>query len=516
MQLQKLKLPSKFNNWMGEQESVLDKLLASHKKYLIFEGPTGSGKTLVATSYHRAKGYNYTVYSCTTKRLQDQYMNDFSILAKDLKGRNNYPCLQSGIQNAAYCIETKDEECDLKEACPYRKRLVEVENAEVAVLNTWSLLCQINYADRFTNKTNRKNPIPRKLLILDEADSLEDAIIDFSTRSITENYCKKNYLAEPEWDREEIDYWKDWLDSNIKFLDSLIGKVDKETENKLKVTKNSLEFLWSNLNDTWVVEEIENGISVTPTDISYLAHKFIFDHYEKILLMSATFCGPEIYSRIMGIGKDEVDYIKLNSAIPLKRRPVYFIPVTKVTAMQGENALEKISSVINTILETFPDEQAIVHTVSNKNAEYWRKHCDVEIYDSNENKANLDRFLEKDIRCLASPSLTRGHDFSDDKCRINIIAKIPYPYLGSKSIKRRMERNKDWYIWKTAQDVVQMCGRSTRNSNDYSLTFILDAKFRDLIARARSLFPTWWLDSWKIISTGDIEFELLEEAKNGK
>lgn len=509
-----LELPKKFSNWRVGQEEILDKLAVSKKKFLILEGPTGSGKTLVGTAYHKTKHYKNTVYSCTTKKLQDQYMQDFYSISKDLKGRSNYPCLQPGLKDASLCLEGKDFDCEYVDYCPYRERVREVEWSEVAVLNTWSLLCQVNYAGRFTRDTGKKGQPARELLILDEADLLEDILIDFSGRSITKNLTRRNYLEEPDFSKTSVSYWKDWLETNIQILEENITNIsEKEEKNRLLVTEGSLSYLWSNLDETWVVENLEGEVRILPTNISYLANKSLFKNYDKILLMSATFCGPEVYSKIMGIGKEEVDYFKLDSSIPSKRRPVYFLPVSKLVASEKEEALSKISDTIEIILDTFPSEQTIIHTVSESNAEYLKDRLNIDIYDSELNKDTLELFNKGDIRVLASPSLVRGYDFPDDKCRINIIMKVPYPYLGSKSVKRRMEINPEWYIWKTAQTIIQMSGRSTRSESDYSITFILDSKFRDVVARARSLLPSWWLSSWKIIDIRDLTPSLLEKAK---
>src|SRR4030095_11554461 len=55
---------------------------------MFLEGPTGVGKTLIAELVRR-KLKAKTIYTCTTKALQNQFVKDFEY-AQVLKGRVNY------------------------------------------------------------------------------------------------------------------------------------------------------------------------------------------------------------------------------------------------------------------------------------------------------------------------------------------------------------------------------------------------------------------------------------------
>jgi ATP-dependent DNA helicase DinG len=62
-----------------------------------------------------------------------------------------------------------------------------------------------------------------------------------------------------------------------------------------------------------------------------------------------------------------------------------------------------------------------------------------------------------------------------------VIAKVPFPNLSNEKVKRRMQTNSKWYQWKTLCDIVQACGRSVRNMNDYATTYIFDANFDNVL-----------------------------------
>lgn len=512
----------KFPSWRPQQDTIVDNLLKSDKPYMLLEAPTGSGKTLVGTALHKLMGLDGTVYCCTTKQLQDQYMADFHSFAVDVKGRNNYPCLLPGVENASQCLDRKENPCEHKEECPYRLRVEEARKAEMAVLNVWALMFQIHFAKRFTNHTNREDEPHRKLLILDEADTLEDCLVSFASRELTPKYVKDHYLApQPDFKETDINYWTEWLEGALSKLEGYIERAPKEeTKNELRVVQQNLRFLHDNLCDTWVVEVDENVAKVkfVPTDISSLAHQYIFQHFERVLLMSASFCGDSIYTRVMGISKDDYDYHKVPSYFPVHKRPIYYIPVANCTQRyEQQGSYYEVCEAVDKILEVFGKEQAIIHTVSNKRAEQLRdiSKFPIEMYNSQDGKWSMEAFRDGEVRVLASPSLERGYDFPDDVCRVNIITKVPYPYWGSESIRVRAKKNNKWYAWQAVQKLVQMTGRSTRRDTDYSISFILDSEFNTGLIKdkgAGPLFPKWWTESIKVISLEDVTRELLKKA----
>ncbi len=511
----------KFPSWRPKQDEVIENVLNTDTRFVLLEAPTGSGKTLVGSAIHKVQKLNGTVYCCTTKQLQDQYMKDFSDFAVDVKGRSNYPCLLPGVGDASKCLESDEFKCDHRGECPYRLRVEEARHAELACLNVWALMYQIRFASRFTNLSNREDEPHRTWLILDEADTLEDSLISFAAREITPKYCKKHYLTLPNFKSEDLDYWKGWLEQALNQLSQLIERAPKEeTRNELRVVQQSLRFLFLSINDSWVVEvdEYEDKVKFVPTDVSALAHQLIFQHFDRILLMSASFCGDRIFTKVMGIPKKEYSYFKVPSYFPTYRRPVYYIPVANCKkSNEAQGSYSRIVDAVDTILDVFDTEKTIIHTVSNSRAKQLRDESQhaIEIYNSQEGKETMIGFRAGATQVLASPSLERGYDFPDDACRVNIVTKVPYPYWGSKSIQVRAKKNPEWYTWQAVQKIVQMTGRSTRNANDYSVSFILDSEFNTGLIKEKGagpLFPDWWIQAVKVISIDKVTRELLEEA----
>ena len=90
---------------------------------------------------------------------------------------------------------------------------------------------------------------------------------------------------------------------------------------------------------------------------------------------------------------------------------------------------------------------------------------------------------------LLSPSMTEGVDLHGDISRFQIVCKVPYPFLGDKLVKKRMNKWKGWYPLQTAKSIVQAAGRSVRSNDDHAVTYILDSDWDRFYAYNSALFP---------------------------
>ncbi len=93
------------------QKEAIDAILKamSSKRYVIVEGPTGSGKSALAITIGRM----YGTFLCTPqKMLQGQYVKDFGEYLVELKGKGNYPCLR--VNFAYWLSDSGNGSNDLK------------------------------------------------------------------------------------------------------------------------------------------------------------------------------------------------------------------------------------------------------------------------------------------------------------------------------------------------------------------------------------------------------------------
>jgi Rad3-related DNA helicase len=64
-----------------------------------------------------------------------------------------------------------------------------------------------------------------------------------------------------------------------------------------------------------------------------------------------------------------------------------------------------------------------------------------------------------------------------------------FPHMGDAGVKKRMERDKNWYPYVTVRSIIQAAGRSIRNDKDHAETYILDACWETFYRQNRLLFP---------------------------
>ena len=85
--------------------------------------------------------------------------------------------------------------------------------------------------------------------------------------------------------------------------------------------------------------------------------------------------------------------------------------------------------------------------------------------------------------------MTEGVDLKGDISRFQVLCKVPYPYLGDKLIKKKMNKWKWWYPLQTAKTIVQSVGRSVRSVEDHAVTYILDSDWIRFYSKNSKYFP---------------------------
>ena len=181
------------------------------------------------------------------------------------------------------------------------------------------------------------------------------------------------------------------------------------------------------------------------------------------------------------------------SPFPVKNRPIFFCPIGKMSMNQIDDTLPKLTKAIKAILEQHKNDKGIIHTHSFKIANHLKKSLKssrIIIHDSDNREAMLKKHIaSKKSTVLLSPSMTEGIDLVGEASRFQIVCKVPYPYLGDKLVKKRMNKWKWWYPLQTAKTIVQSVGRSVRNSEDHAVTYILDENWELFYSRNKKYFP---------------------------
>src|SRR4030095_9291068 len=135
------------DNWMPGQLESAGKILASKKRVVILQSPTGSGKSVIVRIPGKIQDAR-TLILTRTIALQDQYSDD-GIPA--LYGRANYICNRWAIVTADQGICRAGERCSLMHGgCDYYNEKFNAINSQAAVLNYSYFLREANGPGLFT------------------------------------------------------------------------------------------------------------------------------------------------------------------------------------------------------------------------------------------------------------------------------------------------------------------------------------------------------------------------------
>jgi len=537
-----------------QQKETLNKLsnfFQSNKKFAVCCLPTGSGKSHIAMTCAMAtneidnqrkdlieryeiykqkndevpsiesifeENYPYGAFILTvTKNLQDQYKSLFekSIL---LKGRNNYQCEvdPSTTVDSAPCIFVPDlkKKCFSQNKCPY------YNSRKKGFVNKDTIT---NYRAYFSFPDFLKK---REVLICDEASNLEEEIVSFYGVTITYSTLKAEDISFKKIITDDPTEAYRWLnDIYIQVSNSLADLQQKFVLLKQKKSSNfegllqkmgsrfsklsRLSCSLTNVIDNWLeceyIIESKSAHEVTfvPLNIKPLAQQ-MFSRADKIILMSATISNHQEFTKMLGISREDYSYIEMPSPFKAERSPIICSTKYNLSYQSMEKTLPYILDMVVEICKNHQGEKGLIHTHTHNITQALRKKIKNnsrflfrEPGSSNEEIISLHKNSAETDTIIVSPSLDSGVSLDDDLGRFQIIIKAPFLPLGSKRIKKIFDKNPEYYMSKMLDTLVQMCGRCTRSSEDYSTTYILDGTAVKAIKKYKDKMPRHFLDRFK-------------------
>ncbi len=510
------------------------KAFSEGKRYFALEAGTGVGKSAIAVTVSKMlsespeiEGYqNGGLFVTTQKLLQDQYEKDFlSFKMKSIKSASNYKCKYKKFNTCADShSELRMEEkgsrfwnvCNFN--CVYRQAKQEFVESKLSVTNFPYLLTECNYS---------KKTKPRKLLIIDEAHNVETELSKFIEISVNERFAKQSLkldIPNITTQKQAVDWIRDVyypkLSSHMKHVEKTLEKYEKLKEKLEKFVslqrqiqmmeghhRKIKDFLKHHTDENWVFEVLHSDIkglrklSFKPIDVSQFANQYLFRMGYHILFMSATLIQTDKFLKMVGVDEKESCQLSIPSPFPTKNRPILFVPMGKMTHKEIDKTLPVLADAVRKILHEHKDQKGIIHTHSYKIANYLNNRIKSRRL-LIPNSDNRDEILKKHINgkkptVLISPSMTEGVDLHGDASRFQIVCKVPYPYLGDKLVKKRMNKWNWWYPFQTAKTIIQSVGRSVRSKNDTAVTYILDLDWERFYSRNKNLFPNDFHDCLK-------------------
>jgi Rad3-related DNA helicase len=437
-----------------------------------------------------------------TKSLQDQYLQLFDDSAI-MKGKSNYqstldPNIDVEMESSVMPKKVLEDH-RLSNKCPYHNARNKGLLDKFGVLNYKMFLS-------LPNHVKRKN-----FIICDEASEIEDEIVKQYSIFIDPERLKLLGVKIPNLYSVKHESVHKWISIVMVTISEYVNTLTNRTNNKqIKLSSSDnikltyLKNLHRTLNlidDTWneceyVVHREGKTVKVMPLKIDVLS-KYIFNHGEKILLMSATIIDHKHFAKNLGI--DKYKYIEVDSTFDSDKSPIYVNTKNKINHYNLKKQLPKIVKQIESICEDHEFDKGIIHTHTSFIANYLKNNLRSKRFLYRDETTRNEEILAKHSKSknptvLVSPSLGLGIDLRDDLARFQIIIKAPYLPLGDKRIKKLFDLDKQWYTNKMLSNVVQQCGRGIRSKQDHCKTYILDAGVFEAIIKNKNKLPKYFID----------------------
>lgn len=517
-------------------------------KFFLLNLPVGSGKSHLALMIADWYRKNVTKMSrvdiiTNSKILQDQYADTYESIA-DLKGKDNYEC-ESYSCSCAQGGEFNRLNKSSCESCPYSFARENYISGGISLTNFYLYILYAIYNPKLMENRGAR------VLIVDEAHDFDDVMSDFISIKITDNVVKKFKFS------NEYDILKKLKSVNsisdyVEFLKYLNGEIVTTTEDmergmssvprniksdrrdlkisKVLKTKNTdvrvmnlvtdlkqyqlkIEVFLKEYKDNpnnWVLESNWNEkmkskeLSLEPIWAYDYLDKYVFSNYDMVFLMSGTILDKNLFCQLNGLDVTKASYYSITSPFPLKNRPIYYMPLGKMSFKSKEDTFKRYIPYLQKLLDKYKNKKGIIHTNSFELAKWIEnsvKDPRLVFHDSSNKDEILRMHMEsEEPTVIVSPSMDTGVSFDNDSARFQIIVKVPYPSLASQKNKMRQKHNPDWYAWKTVSGLIQMTGRPVRSNIDYADTIIIDGGFGDVIKHSSQFLPDWIQEAIKRIN----------------
>jgi ATP-dependent DNA helicase DinG len=523
--------PDFITEFRAEQVRAARRVLRAYERgvdVVLLDAPTGAGKTLIANMVWRGLGGAAT-YLATSKSLQDQFLGDYEN-ARVLKGRANYP-VAGGLYTAADCGGKRCGWCGGERNCPYQVAKEAAMAGELAVLNTAYYVAY------------KKGDFVRGLVVVDEAHDLEGVLMGAAEVRVTRRHMDElgveglvkgarggtvlRWLAEV---RESIAGERARLMGAGAELEAMVGNGDIEAGEELGELAKS-DRAWAELErkvkglsgglEGWVRDYGDGDGSVVykPVRVAEAGAEMIWGRGRgegregtrstpKYLAMSGTFVDDAGWVDEVGVTEAGLTWetVTVASDWDASRRPLYAVGIGDMGS-KGKEAgdWERVLGALVDVVRSEAGNGVLIHGVSyelcRRAVEVLRaaklKRRILTYRNAREREEVLRKFKELKGKgpVIVAPSLDTGIDLPGDECRVQIVLKVPWPYLGDRQIAERMraEGGRKWYGAKTVRTLVQATGRGVRSKDDWCRTYILDKQFDRIVSEYGRLLPEWWV-----------------------
>ena len=516
---------------------------------IVVEAPTGVGKSGIGAAVCYWAGQLDTLrrfsperagdralatggyYLVTQKLLQDQLERDFPVFRSVaggsgtcLKSASEYYCPAFGTCGVGCKVpHSKDgttKSCERRKdgSCSYAQAKAAYMSHNLAVTNYAYFLTERMYANQMPN---------RPVLVLDECHNVERTLLKFPEMVISEKWLERMEMRvkkAPEF--ANIQEYAQWLSltylpvvqeraanalENLTLAGDGASPVERRKLSELvshsqRVAVAAADMLEDASNWVFWQEDVEReGYSAIAKPLNAAPYMHLLTEAAPIRVYMSAFPGlRSVFCRSLGLNRDHVAWCALPSDFPVENRPIVMALIGSMSRRNMDESLPPVLRTIEKILKKHGTQKGLIHCNS-----YALGEAIVRYFSGKPEGRRLRFPRNADDRetafkqhaastgasVLVSPSMTEGFDFKDDLARFQVLAKMPYPYLGDKQTAAKKEMDAEWYAMETIKQVIQMTGRVCRSESDSGVSYVLDADFMRLWEGHEKDFPGWWRDA---------------------
>ena len=418
--------------------------------------------------------------------------------------------------------------------CPYSYALKEALTEDNVITNYDFL----HYAGNFAGILPE-----RDLIIFDESHNLESKIMQLIVKTFNRKTIYQEYgidifdgIVEHNMTLKSIQEPRYWINictsiirtikaNQAKYLNGNLydpeDEIIKEYERTLKKYEEIIRILSE---EDWIIETptkkaiLEDNTHLTNSRekslIAELKPFMISDYTENLfhfgetrLFMTGTLGSKEKFCKWLGLDINETYYIYVKSPFPVSHRPIIRDYVgsmsgtnqrTKRPNWENEDALIKIHD----LLEEHKQEKGVIHVSSNQQAWWIRNQLKLylrrplQVASGRNREESIKKFEEwEGNMVLIGAGIKDGVDFKGDKCRFQILFKMPKPSIASVQTIKRAKVDPVWYAYQTIMPVMQAYGRGIRDADDYCVTYVIDSEFDKLLNQYGDLFNEYFIEA---------------------
>ena len=476
----------------GDCRYLLDDFTVTHN----------SGKTAIA----RVAAHNKRIVALMrTKALQaENYEQEYNFVP--LYGKGNYPCVHPSNRRytCADCLFDNMTECNVYSSCEYILARDAARESQRAALN-YAYWLHSYHLWPFID-----------MLVCDEGHQLSDVVLEWAGCSISNETRLKWDLpifpmisgssgggafhkTTPPETLAEI--WLKKVEDSLEMAGDFVQDRN-DAEELLKMqgkVKATLSALSSGVGE-WFIRSGPAALQTTggatwgfvarPLTARHHFNKYFTKEGRRLLIMSATIGNFDTFSIELGL-MQPLEFYRVPSVWHPKTRPIRALDVPRIGRSSSPSAYAKQEDAIAEAIKSVdPRWSGLIHVTSKSDARrltealskrglhkrmYMAKELGTNrmVADWNNRKSAVPNSI------LVSWAFWEGYNGLDE--RINIVAKMPYPFLGSQYEVERRNYDGKFFLQRTAWQLQQGLGRTRRGrTQDYDT----NGEVRGLVAIA--------------------------------